>query len=349
MAIRAMQPPAKGNVVLWDDVVTGFGVRCSQGGTKSYFLMYGRERARHQIGRVGIISLQDARAAAKKFLAERTLGKRDAPAFKFPEAVTLFLESQDHLRPTTMSDYKRILKSRFEKPLRHLTLTEVQTHHIATILDKLKDKPGERKYAHSVIRRFFTWARSRRYLGHSPVEGLEAPRAPKNRSRVLSDDELRKVWQALGDDTYSVIVKLLILTGQRLREVAYIEQNWIDAGYLTIPAEHTKNGREHRIKVPDLALPLLARVRPFKGWSKAKARLDRLSGVTGYRIHDLRRTYSTTMQRLGVRLEVTEKLLNHVSGTQAGIVGVYQKYDWQSECDDAVTRYETFLKTLLAA
>jgi integrase len=70
---------------------------------------------------------------------------------------------------------------------------------------------------------------------------------------------------------------------------------------------------------------------PFNNWSKAKAAMDARSGVTNWRLHDLRRTAATGLQRLGVRLEVTEQVLNHVSGSRAGIVGVYQRHDFASE------------------
>ena len=63
---------------------------------------------------------------------------------------------------------------------------------------------------------------------------------------------------------------------------------------------------------------------PFSGWSKAKSALDTASGVSGWWLHDLRRTLATGLQRLGVRLEVTEAVLNHLSGSRAGVVGIYQ-------------------------
>jgi integrase len=70
---------------------------------------------------------------------------------------------------------------------------------------------------------------------------------------------------------------------------------------------------------------------PFSGWSKAKSALDTVSGVSGWWLHDLRRTLATGLQRLGVRLEVTEAVLNHLSGSRAGVVGIYQRHDWAEE------------------
>jgi len=193
ITIRALLPPEKGNVVLWDDLITGFGVRCSQGGTKSYFLLHGRQRERLQIGRVGVISLQEARAQAKRFQAEQALGRRENPTLKFEEAVAIFLQTQaDRLRPKTMLDYRRILNSHFNKPLKGKPLTEIQTHHLTAIIDKLQPTKAECNYSFAVARRFFRWAVTRRYIPHSPLEGIGMPTKAQTRDRVLTPAELRK-------------------------------------------------------------------------------------------------------------------------------------------------------------
>ena len=113
----------------------------------------------------------------------------------------------------------------------------------------------------------------------------------------------------------------------------------------TLPAPRSKNGKPHVVPLSEEMRALLRAQPPltetdlvfpgekgvFSGWSKSKARLDRLSGVSGWTLHDLRRTLATGLQKLGVRLEVTEAVLNHVSGSRAGIVGVYQRHEWQGE------------------
>jgi integrase len=86
---------------------------------------------------------------------------------------------------------------------------------------------------------------------------------------------------------------------------------------------------------------------PFNGWSKAKATLDGKSGVTGWRLHDLRRTVATGLQRLSVRLEVTEAVLNHISGTRGGIAGVYQRHDWAEEKRAALEAWGTNVMALV--
>jgi integrase len=138
---------------------------------------------------------------------------------------------------------------------------------------------------------------------------------------------------------------MLILTGQRREEVAGM--TWAelsdDLAVWTIPASRAKNGKTHVVPLPEPAREILrnahrlgdyvfaTRERPFSTWAAAKNALDKCSGVTDWRLHDLRRTVATGLQRLGVRLEVTEAVLNHTSGSRGGIVGVYQRHTWADE------------------
>jgi hypothetical protein len=88
---------------------------------------------------------------------------------------------------------------------------------------------------------------------------------------------------------------------------------------------------------------------PFNGWSKSKTALDRRLGkaVEPWTLHDIRRYYSSTMARLGVRLEVTERLLNHVSGTQSGVAGIYNRHTYLAEMREAVDTYERHIQQLV--
>jgi len=147
----------------------------------------------------------------------------------------------------------------------------------------------------------------------------------------------------MGPGPFNGIVRMAILTGQRRDEVAGMTWAELSDNAWTIPASRTKNGATHIVPLSaqtqdllrsppqfgELVFPGLRG--PFNGWSKAKAALDVKSGGTNWRLHDLRRTAATGLQRLGVRLEVTEQVLNHVSGSRAGIVGVYQRHDFALE------------------
>ena len=200
----------------------------------------------------------------------------------------------------------------------------------------------------------YTWASKHQLVKANPFDAVPlSDFRTETRDRVLTDNELAAIWhaaEAADARVFGVLVRLLILTGQRREEVAGMawpelssdRQTW------TIPASRAKNGKDHLMPLSRAARDLLPeepdatdrdsdlvfpgqRSTPFNGWSKAKAQLDKDSGVTGWRIHDLRRTLATGLQRLGVRLEVTEAVLNHVSGSRAGIVGIYQRHEWAAE------------------
>jgi integrase len=181
---------------------------------------------------------------------------------------------------------------------------------------------------------------------------------------LLTDHELRDIWQfTRRPGSFNAIVRMLILTGQRREEVAAMTWAEItrDLSSWTIPGARAKNGVSHlvplssqvqdilraapRIEGNDLVFPGMRG--PFNGFSKAKAALDKGSGVKDWRLHDLRRTLATGLQKLGVRLEVTEAALNHVSGSRAGIVGIYQRHDWADEKRAALNAWGAHVAALI--
>ena len=96
-----------------------------------------------------------------------------------------------------------------------------------------------------------------------------------------------------------------------------------------------------------LFFPALGKTTLFDGWSKSKPKLDRRSGVSDWVLHDLRRTFASNLASIGIQLPVIERLLNHISGSFSGIVGVYQRYDFFPQMQDAITRWEEHLQKLL--
>jgi integrase len=219
---------------------------------------------------------------------------------------------------------------------------------VVRILDNLakggKNAMASRTAAYG--RACYHWAVKRGSLSTNPFQDL--PLAPvANRDRVLTDDELRAIWRATeGPGSFNAIVRTLILTGQRRAEVGTMSWGDVAADFSawTIPSGRAKNGVAHLVPLSSKVQAILQAVPrgkdglvfpglrgPFNGFSKAKEALDKASGVKDWRLHDLRRTLATGLQRLGVRLEVTEASLNHVSGSRAGIVGVYQRHDYAAE------------------
>jgi integrase len=196
----------------------------------------------------------------------------------------------------------------------------------------------------------YAWAIKRGTLQiANPFARLEVAPTTK-RERVLEDDEIRRVWAATeAPGPFNAIVRALILTGQRRSEVGGMVWDELspDLATWTIPGARTKNCITHVVRLSPQAQAIVAAeprsdatslvfpgrfgANAFNGYAQAKVALDRASGVTNWTLHDLRRTCATGLQKLGVRLEVTEAVLNHTSSSRGGIVGVYQRHDWAYE------------------
>lgn len=374
LAIRTAKPPASGTTTLWDGSLPNFGVRIAPTGRKTFIVLLGQGR-RKALGTHPILSLQEARSEAKRVFAQKVLGKLRPEHITFDRAAALFLEeAAARNRPRTVRDYKWHLSRHFLPKLARRPLDAISTPEIAHIVDGLRQTPGNALHALTTAKVFFSWARRRNYLTTSPAEPLAPPMRHRARQRVLTDDELKRVWDGAAQlGTFGTIVQLLILTGQRRGEIAGLKWSyWLpDAAdkAITWPAETTKNGHEHTFPCGDFTWSLLdAAVQAnapvtdspyvfrskhgighFNGWSKSKARLDRLSGVSDWTLHDLRRTFATNLAALGTPIHVTEKLLNHTSGATGGLVSVYQRHQWWDEQVAAIQKWEAKLQSLLSA
>jgi integrase len=357
--LRSFKAPLKGTVDYWDTKLPGFGCRVSQGGAKSFILKL--HNSRRAIGRYPLISLSEARVEAKRLLAEKTLGKVRPQSKSFPAAVTEFLEEKaTRRRPITVADHKRHLGLLgFKGPLADISQ--------ADLTRKMKNlKRSEFNHRLSCAKTFFTWAQKRRYLSDNPTIGF-TPHAVTSRSRVLTDQELKAVWNAAeqNDVHFGVIVRLLILTGMRRGECAALHASWIQGSKITLPKEATKNGREHVFPISARAVSMLAGQStqdgsallfpargkpntPFNGWSKCKVTLDKLANIAPWTLHDLRRTYATGLAHLGTPPHVIERLLNHVTGTISGVAAIYNRASYMKEMTDAVQLWENKLTSLLS-
>jgi integrase len=247
-------------------------------------------------------------------------------------------------------------------------LGDITDSDVNAVLDSISARtPILANRLHAILHKLFDWARSKKLpVTANPCVGIERPAKEQSRDRILDDKELRKVWLAadkLGHP-YAGIVKLLILTGQRRNEIAGL--HWaevdIDESVLHLPAARTKNGLAHDVplsapaqavvadlpRIVDADLVFTIKRQRITGFSRMKERLDAASGVTDWTLHDLRRTVASGLQRLGVRLEVTEAVLNHKSGSTAGIVGVYQRHDYATEKADALARWGDYVDALVS-
>jgi integrase len=362
--IRALQPPDKGYRIEWD-ALAGFGCRISQAGTRAFVVLIESGRP-HTIGRYPVLSLAEARREAKRLLAEKTLGHVRPTHTAFEDARKHYI-AECHgrvragaMKQSTLKNYTLLLEKYL--PFGRQSIADITPRQIKTAIDHLT--PSMKEHCVRCFRTFFRWAIRQHLIDRSPMEKMAPVHRGRPRARVLTEDELRAVWTTARASTghFHAIVALLILTGARRGEMAALQWQWIGPDHMEWPPEAVKNGRRHRVPIGPVAQSIIASLPRFSdryvfpaarqrterttvinGWSKAKAAFDKECGVTGWTLHDLRRTFATNLQRLGIRLEVTEALLGHVSGTRAGIVGVYQQYGFWPEQVRAVQEFERWL------
>jgi integrase len=334
---------------------------------KSFLAQYRHdgEKRRVPLGSCTAISLATVRDAVRSMLGDVAKGRdpagerkeaaRKAKRKAAHEALTLgaLLDQWETLRlynkrERYAAEAVRAVRHAFARHL-NTPAADLERAAIVRVLDRLA-KDGKAAMASRTAaygRACYQWAVKRGSLESNPFANLPLTPVAK-RERVLTDADLAAVWKATdGPGPFDAIVRTLILTGQRREEVAAMawEEIAADLSTWTVPASRAKNGAAHLVPLSLQAQAILraaphhggtnlvfpGRNGPFNGFSKAKVALDAASGVKDWRLHDLRRTMATGLQRLGVRLEVTEAVLNHVAGSRAGIVGVYQRHEWADE------------------
>ena len=246
---------------------------------------------------------------------------------------------------------------------------DITKRDVIALLDGVNDRaPIMANRVLAAIRKLFNWCLARDVISVSPCTLVHPPAPERSRERILSDDEIRKLWATTDAEgwPFGTLAKLLLLTGQRLREVSGMrwEEIDLDAKLWTLPGERMKNGIKHEVPLSDLAVRILKeqpRIKTTKGFvfttsgsaavsgfSRAKDRL--CAAVKGkgettdpWTFHDLRRTMASGMVRLGIQLPVIEKILNHTSGTFRGVVGIYQRHSFADEKRAALDAWASFV------
>jgi len=248
-------------------------------------------------------------------------------------------------------------------------LIEEVRHKGVPGLERRNDEASEprARAMHSVLSKMFNWLAEKRRVNLNPLDVLKRPSPPKARDRVLGENEIVAFWQAADEATrpFDALLKLLLLTGCRLNEVARMEIGELsnDQSAWTIPGARTKNHRTHVVPLPPSAREIVAKVErsdgckyvfstnqrtPVSGFSKTKRRLDaKMHGVAPWRIHDLRRTAATGMAELGIAPHIIELCLNHVSGARAGVAGIYNRSVQMEERRAALARWAEHVQDLV--
>jgi integrase len=371
-------PEGKPETIHFDDTLAGFGVRLRSSGARVYVVQYktGSKHRRLTLGTTGTLRLEAARALAAELLAKVRIGRDPAgekaemrlrASNTLGAAIRTYLARQKtRLRPRSYTASEHYLQESF-KQLHDLPIASVDRRVVATRLAEIAatSGPSAADRARATLSALFAWALWEGLTDTNPALATNRRTSGKGRERVLADDELAAVWNAAGSRAglYGVIVKLLILTGQRREEIGGLQWDEIDfaAGMIRLPAARTKNGKPHDVPLSAPAARLLQaipRIGPalfsaggasFAGYSIPKRLLDQriaaarqaagADPMPPWVLHDLRRSVATHMAELGVAPHIVEALLNHVSGHKRGVAGVYNKAVYAVEKRSALLRW----------
>jgi integrase len=356
--VERVKAPERGQVEHFDQGFPGLALRVSYGGGKSWVYFYrvsGRQR-RMTLGTYPALSLADAREAWRKARLDVAQGRDPALIYRREKPVTAFAAvaeewlKRDQAKNRTAREARRIIERYVLPSWGAHRVDEIGRRDAIELIEAIADRgtPVMARRVHSRLHRFFRWCISRDIIQANPMADLPKPGSETRRDRVLTDEELIAVWQASQklSHPFGEAVRLLILTGARREEIGQLQWSEVEDATLQLNGASTKNGAPHDIPLSPPAKELIAgqpRIAksdfiftttgrtPISGWSVAKRQLDKHAAIPAWRLHDLRRTVATGLQRLGVGLQVVESILGHLSGSRAGIVGIYQRHTYDAE------------------
>jgi integrase len=373
-------------VRLYDDNLKGFGFTAAKSGGGSFFIEYrlasrGTAKQRYTLGAAGPLTPASAREIAQQLLGSVARGidiqaakeaeRAKAAGMRFSELCAAYFDFRDdgsrywhELRNIYRREVPAVLGNR---PAELLTKADIRR-----MLDLTRQKsPNTERWLFAPLNGMFKWAIERGIVSSNPAADLTPPAPPVRRDRVLSQAELSTVLRAASGmgHPWRPFYLLLILTAARRNEVAGMRWAELDLenALWTIPGERTKNGQAHALELPQMAVGLLQGLprspsgyvlttterTPVSGYSKAKTALDaklaELGEVAPWRIHDLRRTFAThAAEYLAIDEGVIERLLNHISTTQGGLKGVYQRQEYRAKRREAMEAWGRYVENLQA-
>jgi integrase len=363
----------KSEIIVFDDSLPGFGVRVRRGGSRRFVYQYKLAGTNRRVT-FKESNVKRARAAAQILAAKVTLGSdpalekeaaHDAAGDTFARCVARYLaRPQGTRRKRTLVEIRRHLERNLAS-LHRLHIKKLDRRRIADELARVTLDSGavQSNRTRASLSAFLNWC-----IGEGYVDVNAAALTNKHeeipRTRVLADDELKTVWSELDDDSdFSAIIRLLILTGLRLREVGGLRWSEInfDNATITLPPSRTKNHRQHIVPLSAPALAIL-KAKPrsdretvfgrgangFIGWTKCKTRLDERAKLTAaWVIHDIRRSVATGLAKV-VQPHIVECVLGHVGGFRAGVSGVYNQFAYEDEKRHALDLWGKHISGLLS-
>lgn len=380
--IRNYESPEK-RVEIYDEYTDGLVLRVSPAGTKTFYFRYGAQGKRFKIGRYSNISLAEAREIAKKKAlevangkdpqAEKVAKRKKRDLHSFEELAKEFKEKHlPTLRESTKSEYERIIDVELIPALGNRPINEIDKREVVQLLDKKAykdDAPAMANHIRLRLSRIYTFAIERGYIDDNPVENTPTYEKGRiERDRFYDEDEIRELWKyfEMQKEPTQSVLKMLLITGQRKTETMNMRWDLIRNDTWTIPVELAKGKKPHEVPLSEMALEIIEKMRPLSGksdyvfksprkdnepikWlSRARRFIQKNSKVSDFRPHDLRRTVTTHMSKLGIRPEVAAKIRNSKEKLGGGPVGrIYDRYDYMEERVEAMNKWSDHLQEIL--
>jgi integrase len=330
-------------------------------GAKSWAVRYRHEGrpTKLTLGGWPALSLAEARKGAADALHDLAKGidpnsSRKAAKQKASESEAntvaaicneFLLRERKRLRPITIDQYEQNLRRLVYPAIGDRPVDSLKRSEIVRFLDRVEDGSGTRMadVTLALLRRIFNWHAARSDEFRSPiVKGMARQNeADLRRSRILDDDELRRLWTATSDgQPFSNLIRLLLLTSARRSECAGMRWDEVTDGVWTLPAARSKTKAEIVRPLSETAKEILARQPrasewvfpgpsgPSRSFSAPKRAIAASCGVAGWRLHDLRRTARSLLSRAGISESVAERCLGHAP---PAIVQTYNRYEYRAE------------------
>jgi len=386
--VKRAHRPKTGQDFLWDTDVKGFGVRILPSGSRTFWYQYRPRGGKGRMIRIGsypAISVAKARKIASTYagkVAEGGNPAADLQAERMRDKATLRVLLAEggpyprELERRGVVNIKPALSSlhRGLHGLMSVEVTHLTRRDLVNAIDAVEHdgRPGAADDLRKFTRVFLEWCVGSGLLTANPLAGLRRPmhtraerlKAASNGGRALSDDEIRKLWQAASEESFGSfggLLHLALLTGLRRGELAQIERGRdLLADRIVVRPEHAKTGAQHEVPLTDLMRQVIAAapittspllfpaVRTggrITSWSTWVDKLQQAAGVD-FRLHDLRRTARTLMSRLGVAEDIAELAIGHV---RADLIARYNKDEAWAGRRDAFERVSDHIATLIGA
>jgi integrase len=292
---------------------------------------------------------RDARTAAQSGRDPATDRKRQTGATDFLNVFNEWL-TRDQAKNRSREAVRRLIEKDALPAWQHRSVLDIGRRDVLDVIDAVVDRgsPITARRLHAHLHRLFKWCVGRGIIPINPMADLPKPGQETKRERVLTDEELAAVWQRCEELgwPFGPSIQLLVLTGARRGEIGGLRWSELKDGQIGLAGDRTKNAKPHSIPLSAAAQAIIEKLprvagsefvftttgqTPISGWTRAKVDLDRAVKGEPWTLHDIRRTVATGLQRLGVSLQVIEAVLGHVSGSRAGVVGIYQRHSFDAE------------------